>query len=116
MSVVRGVPTAVMHVVDVVPVGDRDVATPVAVPMIVMLVHRVARWLTLVVVALVLTMNMTVVDVVDVVTMRDRDVTASGAMYVVVLTMLVVQCVGHCFITARTELGFTLLVRPRPPL
>ncbi|OBH88639.1 hypothetical protein A5678_15820 [Mycobacterium sp. E2733] len=116
MSVVRGMPTAVMHVVDVVTVGDRDVATPVAVLMIVLLVHRVARWLTLVVVVLVLPMDMTVMDVVDVVTVRDRDVTASGAMYMVVPKMLVVQCAGHCFITARTELGFALRVRPRPPL
>ncbi|OBH29203.1 hypothetical protein A5692_01885 [Mycobacterium sp. E342] len=96
MSVVRGVPTAVMHIVDVVPVGDRDVATSVAVPMIVVLVHRVASRLAFVVVVLVLPMNVTVVDVVDVVTMRDRDVTASRSVHVVVLKMFVVQCAGHC--------------------
>lgn len=97
MSVVRSVPTAVMHVVDVVPVGDRDVATSVAVPVIVVLVHRVAGRLAFVVVVLVLPMNMTVVDVVDMVTVRDRDVTASRAVYVFVLKVLVVQCAGHCF-------------------
>lgn len=96
MSLVCGVPTAVMHVVDVISMGDRDVATPVAVPMIVVFMHRVAGRLTFVVMALMLPVNMTVVDVVDVVTMRDRDVTTSRAMFVVVLKMLAVHCAGHC--------------------
>ncbi|OBB64108.1 hypothetical protein A5781_23290 [Mycobacterium sp. 852002-30065_SCH5024008] len=96
MFAVSGVPTAVMYVVDVIPVRDRDVATPFAVPMVVRLVHLVGGGLTFVVVVLVLPMNMTVVHVVDVIRMRDRDVTATRAMHVLVLEMLVVQSAGHC--------------------
>lgn len=96
MSLVRGVPTAVMHVVDVVPMGDRDVATPLAMPMIVVFMHRVAGRLAFVVMALMLPVNMALVDIVDVVTMRNRDVTTSRAMFVVMLEMLAVHCAGHC--------------------
>lgn len=106
MFVVSGVPAAVVHVVDMIPMRDRDVTTPFAVPMVVRLVHRVAGWLTFVVVVLVLTMDMTVMHIVDMIPMRDRDVTTPLAMHVIVLRMLVMQCAGHRFLTTHTKVGF----------
>lgn len=111
MFVVSGVPTAVMNVVDVIPVRDRDVTTPFAVPMVVRLVHLVAGGLTFVVVVLVLPVNMTVVHVVHVIPMGDRDVTATRAMDVLMLEMLVMQCAGHCLSPPIPKLD-SRLVRP----
>lgn len=39
---VSRVPAPVVHIVDMIPVRDRDVATPLTVDMVMMLMHRVA--------------------------------------------------------------------------
>jgi hypothetical protein len=94
---VRRVPAAVVHVVDMIPVRDRDVATPLTVDMVVVLVHRVAGCLTFVVVILVLSMKVTVVHEVDVIRVRDRDMAASFAVHMIMFGVRVVGCGGHCF-------------------
>ncbi len=101
--VVSGVSTAVVHVVDVVPVRNRDVATSRTVQMVMRLMYGVAGGLTFVVVTFVLPMKVAVVHIVDVIPMGDRDVTASFAVRMIVFEMLVVERTGHCFLTARTE-------------
>jgi hypothetical protein len=92
---VRRVPAAVVHVVDVILVRDRHMATSLAVHMVMTFMHRVAGRLAFVVVTLVLPMNVTVVYVVDVIPVRDRNVPASFAMFVSVFEVLVVDCAGH---------------------
>ncbi len=100
VPVVRGVPASVVHIVDVIAVRDRDVATPFTVLMVMVLVHVVAGWLTFVVVIVVLSMEVAVVHEVDVIPMRDRDVAASFAVHMSVLGVLVVGCAGHLILTA----------------
>ncbi len=39
---VSRVPAPVVHIVDMIPVRDRDVATPLTVDMVMMLMHRMA--------------------------------------------------------------------------
>jgi hypothetical protein len=58
---VSHVPTPVMHVVDMVSVWDRNMATSFTVNMVMRLVHHVAGWLAFVVVILVLSVKVTVV-------------------------------------------------------
>jgi hypothetical protein len=58
VPVVCGVPTPIVDVVDMIVVRHRDVATALAVDMIVVLVHRVTGWLTFVVMSVVLPMEM----------------------------------------------------------
>ena len=65
--VVSRMPASVVHVVDVIPVWDRDMATALTVDMAMVLVHRVAGCFTFVVVILVPSMKVTVVRVVDVI-------------------------------------------------
>jgi hypothetical protein len=101
---VSGVPAPVVHVVDVIPVWDRDMATSLTVHMVMSLVYRVAGWFAFVVVIFVLSMEVTVVHVVDVIPVRDRDVTASFAVHMIVIEMLVMNCVGHRFLTALMDL------------
>jgi hypothetical protein len=96
---VDGVPTPVVHVVDVIPVWDRNMATSFTVNMVMMLVHHVAGWLAFVVVTVVLSMDVTVVHVVDVIPMRDCDVTTSLAVRMVMFEVLVVDCARHRFLT-----------------
>ena len=92
-----GVPTSVVHVIDVIAVRDRDVTTSFTVSMVMMLVHGVAGWLAFVIVAVVASMDVTVVYVVDVIAVRDRYVTASFAVCMAVFEVLVVGCARHRF-------------------
>jgi hypothetical protein len=101
---VSGVPAPVVHVVDVIPVWDRNMATSLAVHMVMSLMYRVAGWFAFVVVIFVLSMKVTVVHVVDVIPVRDRDVTASFAVHMIVIEVLVVNCVRHRFLTALMDL------------
>ena len=94
---VSGVPAPVVHVVDVIPVWDRHMATSLTVNMVMGLVHRVAGWFTFVVMTVVLSMKVTVVHVVDMIAVRDRDVAASFAVGMVVINVLAVGCGRHCF-------------------
>jgi hypothetical protein len=41
---VSRVPAPVVHIVDMIPVRDRDMATSSTVDMVMMFVHRVAGW------------------------------------------------------------------------
>ena len=93
-----GVPASVVHVVDMIPVRDRDMTTSFTVSVVMVLVHGVAGWLAFVIVAVVLSMDVTVVHVVDVIPVRDRDVTASFAVFMAVFAVLVVGCAGHRFL------------------
>ena len=95
MLAVSRVPAPVVHIVDMIPVGDRDMAAPLTVGMVMMLMHRVAGWLTFVVMILVLSVKVTVVRVVDVIPVRDRDMAASFAVHMIVCDVLVVGCAGH---------------------
>jgi hypothetical protein len=94
---VSRVPAPVVHVVDMVPVWDRDMATSFTVDMVMMLVHRVAGWLAFVVVILVLSVKVTVVQVVDMIPVWDRDMAASFAVHMIVCDVLVVGGAGHRF-------------------
>ncbi len=94
---VSRVPAPVVHIVDMVPVRDRNMAAPLTVDMVMMLMHRVAGWLTFVVVTLVLSMKVTVVDVVDMIPMWDRDMAASFAVQMIMFDVLVMGCAGHRF-------------------
>ena len=94
---VSRVPTPVVHIVDMVSVRDRNMATSFAVYMVMSLMYRVAGWFAFVVVIFVLSMNVTVVHVVDVIPMWDRDVTASFAVRMIVIEVLVVNYARHLF-------------------
>jgi len=95
--VVSRVPAPVVHVVDMIPVWDGNMATPVTVDMVMSFVHGVAGRLTFVVVILVLSMKVTVVQVIDVIPVWDRDVTASFAVHMIMFEVRVVDCAGHRF-------------------
>lgn len=97
---VSGVTAPIVDVVDVISVWDRNVATPLAVNVVMRLMHRVTGWFAFVVVILVLSVKVTVVHVVDVIPVRDCDVTASFAVDMIVLEVLVVDCARHRFLTA----------------
>ena len=101
---VSGVPAPVVHVVDVIPVRDRNMATSLAVHMVMSLMYRVAGWYAFVVVIFVRSMKVTVVHVVDVIPVRNRNVTASFAVHMIVIEVLVVNCVRHRFLTAVMDL------------
>ena len=101
---VSGVPAPVVHVVDVIAVWDRNMATSFAVHMVMSLMYRVAGWFAFVVVIFVLSMQVTIVHVVDMIPVRDRDVTASFAVHVIVIEVLVVNCVRHRVLTALMDL------------
>ncbi len=88
-------PASVVHIVDVIPVRDRDMATARTMDMVMVLVHSVAGWFTFVVVILVPAMQVAVVRVVDVIAVRDRDMTASFAVHMIVFGVGVVDCAGH---------------------
>jgi hypothetical protein len=90
-------PASVVHVVDMIPVRDRDMATPLAVDMVMLLVHRVTGLLAFVVVILVLSMKVSVVHEVDMIPVWDRDMAATFAMRMIVLGVLVVGRAGHRF-------------------
>jgi hypothetical protein len=94
---VRRVPAPVVHVVDMVPMRDRDMTASFAVDVVVILMHGVAGRFAFVVVIVVSSMKVTVVHVVDMVPMRDRDMTASFAVDVVMINVFAVSCLGHHF-------------------
>jgi hypothetical protein len=83
----RGVPVAVVHIVDVVAVGHRDVSAPVTVGVAVGVVGGVRGRFALVEVPVVRAVQVAVVGVVDVVAMRHGDVPTALAMGVVVTGM-----------------------------
>jgi hypothetical protein len=101
---VSGVPAPVVHVVDVIRVRDRNMATSFAVHMVMNLMYRVAGWFAFVVVIFVWSMKVTVVHVVDVIPVRNRNVTASFAVHMIVIEVRVVNCVRHRFLTAVMDL------------
>ncbi len=72
-------------------------AAGVTVDMVMILVHGVPGRLTLVVVVLMASMEVTVVHVVDMVPMRDRDMATSFAVHMVVFDVLVVGGASHRF-------------------
>jgi hypothetical protein len=94
---VSRVPAPIVDVVDVIGMRDGHMAAPVAVNMVVSLMHRVAAagGLAFVVMIVVRSMQMSVVHIVDVIVVRNRDMPAPFAMDVVMLEMLVVRCIGH---------------------
>ncbi len=92
---VSRMPASVVHIVDMIPVRDGDMATALTVDMVMVLVHRVARWFTFVVVTVVPSMKVTVVGIVDVISVWDRDVATSVAVHMLMLKVLVVGCAGH---------------------
>ena len=94
---VSRVPAPVVHIVDMIPVRDRDVATSFTVDMVMVLVDRVGGWFTFVVVILVLSVKVTVVGVVDVIPVWDRDVAASFAVHMIMCDVLVVGRAAHRF-------------------
>ena len=100
VPLVSGVPASVVRIVHVIAVRDRDVATPLTVLMVMVVVHVVAGWLAFVVVVVVLSMKVPVVHEVDVIAVRDRDVAASFAVHMIVRGVLVVGCAGHLLLTA----------------
>ncbi len=84
MPVVCRVPVAVVDVVDVVAVGNRDMPTALAVRVSVVGVLLVPTVLALVRVPFVPTVQVTVVHVVDVVAMGNSHVPAAFAVHVIV--------------------------------
>jgi hypothetical protein len=102
---VSRVPAPVVHVVDMIPVRDGDMATALTVDMLMLLVHRVAGWLAFVEVIPVLSMNVTIVHEVDVVPVGDGDMAASFAVHMIMFDVGGVSCAGHC-ISCRN--GFSL--------
>jgi hypothetical protein len=93
---VSRVPASVVHVVDMVPMRDRDVAASWPMDMVMVLVHRMAGCLTFVVVVPVPPMKVTVVDEVHVIPVGDRDMAAPFAVHMAVFDVRVVDCAGHC--------------------
>jgi hypothetical protein len=84
---VDGVPVPVVHVVDMIVVRHSDVATPLAVGVLVSVVLSVHVRFTLVVVAVMSAVQVTVVCIVDVITVRDGDVPAAVTVGVVMSGM-----------------------------
>lgn len=85
---VRRMPAPVVHVVDVIPMRDRDVPTAITMDVVVLFVDRVTRRLALVVMVVVPSMKVTVVRVIDMVAVWDGDVAAPFAMHMFVLGVL----------------------------
>jgi len=81
VAFVKGVPVTVVDVVDVIVVGDGDVAAAFAVGVVVARMFGVAVGGALVEMVTVSGMQVPVVDVVDVVAVRDGDVAATLAMH-----------------------------------
>ena len=94
--VMRGVTVPVVHVVDVVVVGDGLVAAALGVLVVVRRVRDVCARRALVPVTVVLTMGVAVVEVVGVVVVKDGHVPAVRAVGVaVVMAGMGVVCGGH---------------------
>jgi hypothetical protein len=99
MVAMHSVVVAVVHVVDVVTVGHRNMATAITVGVAMTVVGGVLGRLTLVDVALVRTVQVALVGVVNVVTVRDRDVPATLAVDMVVAGVFY-MCGGHGLLTS----------------
>jgi hypothetical protein len=98
VSVVGGVAATVVDVVHVISMGNRDMATTVAVLMVMPLMHGVltSRGLALVVMTVVFPVQVPVVDVIHVIAMRDSDMPAPLAMRMPMARVLDMRCsVGH---------------------
>ena len=109
---VRRVPASVVHVVDMIPVRDGDMAAPLTVDMLMLLVHRVPGPLAFVVVVPVLPMKVAVVREVDVVPVGNGDMAASFAVHMIMFDVGGVGCAGHC-ISRRNGFSLTDCWRPR---
>lgn len=83
MLTMSSVPTSIVDVVNVIAVGDGNMAAAVAVNVVMMLMNNMTGRLTFVVMAAVLPMNMTIVQIIDVAVVRYRYVAASISMHVV---------------------------------
>jgi hypothetical protein len=94
---VSRVPTTVVHVIDVIPVGDRNMAASLTVSMVMRLMHGMAGWLAFVVVIFMPSMKVTVVYVVDMIPVWDRNMTASLAVRMIMFEVFAVECAGHRF-------------------
>jgi hypothetical protein len=94
--IVSSMPVTVVHVVHVVTVGNRDMSTALAVHVGVFAMLPVLAYLALIRVAVMLAVQMPVVDVVDVITVRDCHVPAALTMRMVVCGMrLMLQGCRH---------------------
>jgi hypothetical protein len=92
---VSRVAASVVHVVDMIPMRDGDMAAPLTVDVLMLLVRGMAGWLAFVVVIPVLTMKVAVVHEVDVIPVGDGDMAASFAVRVIVFGVRGVGCAGH---------------------
>lgn len=88
VTLVGGMTTTVVDVVDVVTVRDRDMAATLAVYMVMPRVGDVLARLALVVVAVVGFVQVSVMDIVDVVAVRDGNMPTSLTVGVVVSDVL----------------------------
>jgi hypothetical protein len=107
------VPASVVHVVDMIPVRDGDMAAPLAVDMLMLLVHRVAGWLAFVVVIPMLSMKVAVVREVDVVAVGNGDMAASFAVHMIMFDVGGVGCARHCFSRHNGFFTHRLLAHPQ---
>jgi hypothetical protein len=95
---VRSVSAAIVDVVDMITVRDRDMPAALAVSVAMALMHGMfAGPLAFVVVTVVRSMKMTVVHIVDVITVGDRNMPAPFAMDMVMADMFA-MCGGHLFL------------------
>jgi hypothetical protein len=94
VALVGGVTTTVVDVVHMVAVWDGDVAAPLAVRVVMPLMHDMFAGLALVEVAVVGFVQMAVVHIVDVIAMGDGDVPTPITVGVVVSNVLAVRG-GH---------------------
>lgn len=95
MLTMSSVPTSIVDVVNVIAVRDGNVAAAIAVNVIMMFMNGMTGRLTLVVMAAVLPMNMTIVQIIDVAIVRYRHVAASISMYVVMPEVFLMKGVRH---------------------
>jgi hypothetical protein len=107
---VSRVPAPVVHAVDMIPVWDGDMSAPFTGDMVMRLMHRVAGWLTFVVVILALSMKVTVVQVVDMIPVWDRNMTASLALHTIMFEVAV-ECAGR----RQSTMAVSLFQLFRPP-
>lgn len=90
-------PAAVMHVVDMIAMRDGHVTAPLAVDVLMALMHHVTTvGFAFVKVIVVASVNMAVVRVVDMIAMRDRDMSAPFAVKVVMTGMFMMSGSVHC--------------------
>lgn len=114
VALVERVAVAVVRVVDVVAVPDRDVPASVAVLVLVALAYGMAARLALVEVALVGAVEVPVMGEVDVVAVVDRGVAAALAVMVVVRGVLQMWH-GKSSLGSGVVGVFSVRARPEPP-